>query len=97
MTLTPQLDATDFIGPAKMVSVAMFAEPALLAGGLAGLSASGLGTITLAIQGPRIGDEELRATAAFASAQRAAHREPYPVDPGTGGESKKEDRKKNQT
>jgi len=89
MTLAPQLDTADFVSAAEMVAVAIFAEPALLAGGLAGLSASGLGTVALAIQGPRIGNEKLIATAAFASGQRAAHRKPYPGDPRTGRKSKK--------
>jgi hypothetical protein len=89
MTLAPQLDAADFVGSAEMVSVAIFAEPASLAGSLAGQTASGLETVALAILGPRVGNEKLGATAAFTSGQRAAHRKPYPRNPRTGRKSKK--------
>ena len=56
-----------------MVTVAVLAEPLLLAGPLAGLATDRLGTVVLAIFGPRIGGEEGVAAAAFAPGSRAAH------------------------
>ena len=76
MALAPKLDAANLIGSSKVVAVASLAQPPSLAGGLTGLLASGLGAIALAVSGPRIGKEKLGATTAFASALRAAHREP---------------------
>ena len=73
MILTPQLDAADLIGPPEMITVAVFAQPTMLTGCLAGLAASEVRTVTLAILGPRIGNEKLTATAAFASALSTAH------------------------
>jgi hypothetical protein len=76
MALAPKLDAANLIGSSKVIAVASLAQPPSLAGGLAGLLASGLGAIALTVCGPWIGEKELRATTAFASALRAAHREP---------------------
>jgi hypothetical protein len=70
----PGLNAPDLVGAAKVVAVAVFAGPPLLAGPLAGLPTGRFGTVALAIFGPRIGGEEPVAAAAFAPGSRAAHR-----------------------
>jgi len=70
----PGLDATDLVGAAKVVAVAVLAGPPLLAGPLAGLPTGRLRTVALAIFGPPIGGEERVAAAAFAPGSRAAHR-----------------------
>jgi len=70
----PGLDATDLVGSAKVVAVAMLAGPPLLAGLLTGLPTGRLGTVALAIFGPRIRGEEGVAASAFAAGSRAAHR-----------------------
>ena len=74
MTLAPALDAANLIRSAEVVAVAIFTHPPPLAGRLTGVPTSRLGTVALAIFSPRIGMEELAATAAFAAGQRAAHR-----------------------
>jgi len=94
MTLAPEFDAEDLVGSAEVVSVAGFAQPSLLAGGLAGLLTSGLGTIVLAALVTRIGNEKLGATAAFASGLLAAHREPHLKEAQPGRKRKKKNRKK---
>jgi len=76
MALTPQLYAAHRLRAAEIIAVAVLAEPTSLTGRLAGVSAGGLGTIPLAIIGPRVRNKKLIATAAFASVLRAAHREP---------------------
>ena len=76
MALAPELDAADLVRSAEVIAVAVLAQPPSLGGSLADLSASGSGTVVLPIGGARIGNEELRATTAFASGLRAAHREP---------------------
>ena len=73
MAPTPELDAADFVRSAKGVAVAMLAGPPPLADPLTGLSAGRLRTVALAIFGPRIGKEELAATAAFTSGRRTTH------------------------
>jgi hypothetical protein len=89
MALAPQLDAADFVSSAEVVTVAIFAQPPSLAGCLTGLLASGLGTIPLPILGAPIGEEELRATTAFASGLRQAHRERYLEAPHSGRKRKR--------
>jgi len=76
MAFAPLLDAADFLRSTKVVAVSVLAQPSSLAGCLAGLAARGLGTVALAVFGPRIGNEKLGATAAFASGLRVAHRGP---------------------
>jgi hypothetical protein len=78
VALAPRLDSADLIGTAEVIAIAVLAQPALLAGGFAGLLAHGLGTVTLPAFGPWIRKEEEAATAAFASGQRTAHRAPDP-------------------
>src|SRR2546427_12442833 len=77
MALAPRQDAADFIRSAEVVAIPVLAEPPSLAGCLAGLPTPGLGTIPLPILSAPIGDEELRATTAFASGLREGHREHY--------------------
>ena len=72
-----------------MITVAVLAQPSALAGYLTGLSASGLGTVALAIFGPRIGNEKLGATTAFASGLRAAHRGLHFEEPPPGRKRKR--------
>ena len=71
----PLLHASDFLGAAEGVAVAVLAQPAALAGGLAGTPAIRLGTVLLPIGGAPVGQEQPTATKALASAWRAAHRE----------------------
>jgi hypothetical protein len=79
-----------------MIPVAVLAPPTLLAGELAGLPTTGLGTIPLTILGSRIRKEERAATSALASAsKRAAHRAPN-TEPDTGGWKSKREEKKTQ-
>jgi hypothetical protein len=73
MALAPGLDAADFGRSSKVIAVAIFAQPFALAVCLAGLAASGLETIALAVLSSRVGNEELGATAAFASGLRVDH------------------------
>ena len=89
MALAPQLDPLDLVSSAEVVTVAVLAEPPPLAGCLTGLSASERGTVALAIFGARIGNEQLGATAAFASGLRAAHREPDPGEQRVGRKPKR--------
>jgi hypothetical protein len=89
MLLAPTSDPVHFTGPAEAVTIAVFAEPSALGGGLAGVAASRLGTVMLPIGVARIGNEHLAATAAFASARRAAHREPHLVRELTGRKRKR--------
>src|SRR6266487_2787992 len=72
MALTPQLHPAHRLRAAEIITVAVLAEPPSLTGRLAGVPTGGLGTIPLAIVGPRVRKKKLIATAAFAS----AHREP---------------------
>lgn len=76
MPLAPLPDAGDLVGASEVVAVPIFAEPPLLAGGLARPPAAWLGTVTLAILCPSIRKEEPVATTAFTSSRRAAHYEP---------------------
>ena len=78
---SPLLDACDLIGSAEGVAVAVLAEPAALAGGLAGLAAVRLGAVALAVCGARIREEELTATKALAATWPTAHWDPK--GPGT--------------
>lgn len=73
MVLAPQLNAADLGGSPEVIAIAVFAQPPALTGGLAGLAASRIRTVTLAILGPRIGNEKLAATAAFASSLSTVH------------------------
>jgi hypothetical protein len=73
MLLAPLSYALDFARPTEAVTVAVFAEPTPLSGGLAGLAASRLETVLLPIHRSRIGNEHLAATAAFTSGCPAAH------------------------
>jgi hypothetical protein len=93
MTLAPEFDAQDLVGSAEVVSVAGFAQPSPLAGGLAGLPTSRLGTIVLAGFVTRIGNEKLGATVAFASGLFAAHREPQLREAKSGRKRKKKNRR----
>src|SRR2546422_7835761 len=77
MALAPQLDAADLLSSAEVIAVAVLAQPSALAGCLTGMSANELGTVALAIFGPRIGKEKLGATTAFTSGLQAAHRGPH--------------------
>ena len=77
MVFAPQLDAADLVGSAEVVAITVLAQPSTLAGALTGFAASCAGTVVLAILGPRIGNEELGATAAFASGLSTAHRKPH--------------------
>jgi hypothetical protein len=86
MVAAPLLDAPDLVGAPEGVAVAVLAEPATLAGGLAGLAAIGAGTIALALGGAPVGKEEDVAAAALASARRTAHRG---ADAGNSGEGRK--------
>jgi hypothetical protein len=76
MVFAPQLNAAHLGGSPEMIAVAVLAQPPALTGGLAGLAASRIRTVTLAILGPRIGNEKLAATAAFTSSLSTAHGEP---------------------
>jgi len=89
MALAPQLDTADLVSSAEVVAVAVLAQPPSLTGFLTLLPASELGTVALAIFGPRIGNEQLGAAAAFASGLCAAHREPYPGARRTGRKPKR--------
>jgi hypothetical protein len=75
MVAPPLLDTPDLVGPAEGVTVAVFAQPPPLTGSLAGVPTIGVGTVLLAIDGSRIGNEEFIAATALASARRMAHRE----------------------
>ena len=48
MVLSPALDPLDMVRAAEVILVLGFLKPALLTGGLTGLSAFGLGTVSLA-------------------------------------------------
>jgi hypothetical protein len=89
VVLAPDSNAVDFAGAAEAVAVAVFAQPPALGGGLTGFAASRLGTVTLPRGVARIGNEHWAATAAFASAWRAAHREPHLVRELTGRKRKR--------
>ena len=89
MALAPALDAADLVRSAEVVAVAILAQPPSLGGGLTGLPASGLATVVLAICGPRIRNEKLRATVAFASGLRLAHRELHLGDAPQGRKRKR--------
>jgi hypothetical protein len=73
MALAPLPDAGDLVGASEVIAVPIFAEPPLLAGGLARLPAAWFGTVALAILSPSIRKEEPIATTAFTSSRRAAH------------------------
>jgi hypothetical protein len=94
MQTAPFLDAADLIGSSEGVAVTVFAEPPLLAGGLAGTTTLRCRAIPLAIHRPRIGKEKLTATSALASARRAAHRECDAENEWTTSNSKKTRAKK---
>jgi len=89
MVLAPNSNAVDFAGATETVAVPVFAQPPALGGGLTGFAASRLGTVLLPLGIARIGNEHLAATAAFASARRAAHREPHLVRELTGRKRKR--------
>src|SRR5438132_12487145 len=89
MALAPELDTADLVSSAEVVAVAVLAQPPSLADRLTGLPASELRTIALAIFSPRVGNEQLGATAAFASGLCAAHREPHPDARRTGRKPKR--------
>ena len=74
MVPPPGLNATDLVGSAEVVAVAVLACPPALTGLLTGVAAGRLRTMALLIDRPGIGSEELTATAALASDRRAAHR-----------------------
>jgi hypothetical protein len=76
MVFAPQLNAAHLGGSPEVIAVAVLAQPPALTGCLAGLAASGMGTVTLTILSPRIGNEKLAATAAFASSLSKAHCKP---------------------
>jgi hypothetical protein len=76
MTLAPSLHAAHRFGPTEVVAVAVLAQPSALAGGLASLLTTRLGTIPLPVGCPRIGKKKLAATKAFTPGLRAAHEEP---------------------
>jgi len=94
MALAPQLHAADLLRPAVVVAVAILAQPPSLAGCLTGLPTRGLGTIPLPILGAPIREEELRATTAFASGPREAHREPHLEAPRSRRKRKKKNRRR---
>lgn len=72
---SPLLDSGDLIGSAEDIAITILAEPAALAGGLAGLAAVQLGAVALAVRGARIREEELTATKALPATWPTAHRE----------------------
>ena len=76
MVLAPQLNAANLGGSPEVIAVAVLAQPPALTGGLADLAASRIRTVTLAILSPRVGNEKLAATAAFASSLSTAHCSP---------------------
>src|SRR5688572_32465100 len=94
MVLAPPLDAADRLSTAEVVAIAILTQPPSLAECLAGLSARGVGTVVLAVCGPRVGTKKLGAIAAFMSDLRTAHREPPPRSNAAGKKTKKKTGKK---
>jgi hypothetical protein len=76
MTLAPGLHPAHRFRPTEVIAVAVLPQPPMLAGGLAGLLTTRLGTISLPVGCPRIGKKKLGATKAFTPGLRAAHEEP---------------------
>ena len=97
MVAPPLLDPLHLGGAPEGVAVAVPAQPASLAGGLAGLSAGRFEAVLLPIDGAPVGNEKLAATAALASAWRADHRERDAAKRGKGRKPKKTDPKKTKT
>lgn len=97
MGASPLLDATHLIWAAEDVAVAVLAEPAPLAGGLAGLLAGRLGAVALAIRGTGIRHEELATATALATTGRAAHREPDAPEGGGKRNGRRRRRRRRET
>jgi hypothetical protein len=76
MAFAPQLHPAHGLRSPEVIAVAVFTQPPVLAGCLACLLATRLGTIPLSVGGPRIRNKKLAATAAFTPGLRAAHGEP---------------------
>jgi hypothetical protein len=76
MELSPGLHALHGAGAAEVIAVAVFAEPAALAGELAGLLTFRVRTIPLPIRRARIRKKKSAAMTAFTPGWRAAHDEP---------------------
>ena len=73
MGLAPRLDALHVKRAAKVIAVGPLVKPALLTGRLAGLAASRLGTVVLALVIAKIREEKLAATATLALFGPDAH------------------------
>jgi hypothetical protein len=58
MCLSPGSDAFDLRGAGEVIAVSRLVEPTLLAGGFAGLTALGVGTVALTFDTARIGNED---------------------------------------
>jgi hypothetical protein len=76
MELSPGLHPFHGARAAEVIAVAVFAEPAALAGDLAGLLAFRVRTISLPIRRARIRKKKSAAMTAFTPGGRAAHDEP---------------------
>ena len=74
MGLAPLSNAFGVLRVTEVVAVGGFAQPPVLAGQLAGVPATGLVAVTLAISVTVIGEEKVAATAALTSLRPQAHR-----------------------
>ena len=57
MGFAPGSDAFDVGGAFEVIAVVRFIQPALLAGGFAGLTTLGVGTVTLTLDATWVGNE----------------------------------------
>jgi hypothetical protein len=74
--LSPGLHTLHGSRSAEVIAIAVFAQPSTLAGELAGVLATGLRTVALTIDSPRVRKKKPAAMTAFSSSSRAAHDEP---------------------
>ena len=93
---TPQPDALDMGRATAIISVVRFMEPTVLAGGLAGLAACGLGAVALALSATRVGIKEGLTVLTLAFGDWTAH---WPGSPQTNDRKivvwREENRKEN--
>jgi len=76
MAFAPGLHPAHRFRPPEVITVAVLAQPPVLAGCLARLPATRVGTKSLSVGSPRIGNKKLAATTAFTPGSKAAHDEP---------------------
>jgi len=73
MGLTPLLHSLGVFAAAEVIPIGPLAQPAVLAGALAGRAAGGFGTVKLVMPVSIIRKKQLLATTAFATAEFGTH------------------------